>query len=65
MSMDGVSWQTVLENQEFSNIMNNPIPQTVRLGQKVETRYIKLEAVSVEGMTSSVMMSEIGITVSK
>lgn len=65
VSMDGVSWQTVLENQEFSNIMNNPIPQTVRLGQKVETRYIKLEAVSVEGMTSSVMMSEIGITVSK
>lgn len=65
VSMDGVSWQTVLENQEFSNIMNNPIAQTVRLGQKVETRYIKLEAVSVEGMTSSVMMSEIGITVSK
>ena len=65
VSMDGVSWQTVLENQEFSNIMNNPIPQTVRLGQKVETRYSKLEAVSVEGMTSSVMMSEIGITVSK
>lgn len=65
VSMDGVSWQTVLENQEFSNIMNNPIPQTVRLGQKVETRYIKLEAVSVEGMTSSVMMSEIGIIVSK
>lgn len=65
VSKDGVNWQAVLENQEFSNIMNNPIPQTVRLGQKVETRYIKLEAVSVEGMTSSVTMGEIGITVSK
>ena len=50
-----------LPNGEFSNIMHNPLPQTVTLGQKVQARYIKLEATTPTATTAKVGMDEIGV----
>ena len=47
VSADGKNWKEVPTNGEFSNIMHNPLPQTVAFGQKVQARYIKLEALSI------------------
>ncbi|MCS2763756.1 alpha-L-fucosidase [Bacteroides ovatus] len=43
VSMDGKSWKEVPASGEFSNIMHNPLPQTVAFSQKVQARFIKLE----------------------
>ena len=61
VSMDGKHWKEVPANGEFSNIMHNPLPQTVTLGQKVQARYIKLEATTPTATTAKVGMDEIGV----
>ena len=63
VSMDGKDWKEVSANGEFSNIMHNPLPQTVAFGQKVQARYIKLEATTPTATTAKVEMNEIGVTV--
>ena len=63
VSMDGKHWKEVPANGEFSNIMHNPLPQTVTFGQKVQARYIKLEATTPTATTAKVGMDEIGVTV--
>ena len=50
-------------NGEFSNIMHNPLPQTVTFGQKEKARFIKLEATTPTATTAQVEMNEIGVTV--
>ncbi len=40
VSMDGKSWKEVPASGEFSNIMHNPLPQTVAFSQKVQARFI-------------------------
>ena len=44
VSADGKNWKEVPANGEFSNIMHNPLPQTVTFDQKEKARFIKLEA---------------------
>ena len=61
VSMDGKNWKEVPANGEFSNIMHNPLPQTVTFGQKVQARYIKLEATTPTATTAKVGMNEIGV----
>ena len=61
VSMDGKHWKEVPANGEFSNIMHNPLPQTVTFGQKVQARYIKLEATTPTATTAKVGMDEIGL----
>ena len=61
VSMDGKHWKEVPANGEFSNIMHNPLPQTVTFGQKVQARYIKLEATTPTATTAKVGMDEIGV----
>ena len=45
---DGKSWQP-LARGEFSNIVNNPIPQKVKLDQAHTLRGIRLTGTTVEG----------------
>ena len=40
--------------------MHNPLPQTVAFGQKVQARYIMLEATTPSATTAIVEMNEIG-----
>ncbi len=62
VSTDGKHWKEVPTNGEFSNIMHNPLPQTVAFGRKVQARYIKLEATTPTDTTAKVEMNEIGVT---
>ena len=54
VSTDGKSWAEVPTNGEFSNIMHNPLPQTVTF---------KLEATTPAATIAKVEMNEIGVTV--
>ena len=59
ISNDGKIWTEVPTNGEFSNIMNNPIPQTVLFGNKVSTRFIRLDAKALNGSPAQVSMEEL------
>lgn len=61
ISEDGENW-TKIKESEFSNIKNNPIPQTISFDEPVNARYIKLESVEgVNGGIPTVEMDQIGI----
>ncbi|MFV0391923.1 MAG: alpha-L-fucosidase [Paludibacteraceae bacterium] len=64
VSMDGKYWKEIPIHGEFSNIMHNPLPQTIAFDQKVEARYIKLEATTPTATVAKVAMNEIGVVVS-
>ena len=57
------SWKEVPASGEFSNIMHNPLPQTVAFSQKVQARFIKLEATTPDATVAKVNMNEIGVMV--
>ena len=61
VSTDGKNWKTLKKDCEFSNIMNNPIPQTVSLEGADGIEFIRLDAVSVNGTPAVVDINEIGI----
>ncbi len=65
VSEDGENWKTLKKNSEFSNIMNNPIPQTVSLDGAKGVKFIRLDAVSVNGKPAVVNINEIGVSVIK
>ena len=56
-SMDGKNWTEAKTPGEFSNIVNNPIPQRVYLGSPVKARFVKLEvsenATGANGLTAA------------
>lgn len=62
-SFDGKNWMLVPTNGEFSNIMHNPLPQTVQFSKSVKARFIKIDAVSPEDKPAKIEMEEIGIIV--
>ncbi|MEG1564370.1 MAG: alpha-L-fucosidase [Bacteroides sp.] len=60
-SLDGKTWTSIPANGEFSNIMNNPLPQTVTFGKAVKARYFKLEATTATDVQAVVSMNELGL----
>ena len=61
VSKDGHNWETVISDGEFSNIMHNPVPFTVKLRSEVNARYIRLtprEEISGRKCTS---VAEMGV----
>lgn len=65
VSPDGKQWNKVLTNGEFSNIMHNPLPQTVQLNQPINAKYIKIEATTPEGEQAQIDLNEIGVTLNE
>ncbi len=65
VSKDGKNWQKVISNGEFSNIVNNPLPQTVSLPATEKVRYIRLQASTVDGKPAQVGLEELGISLAK
>lgn len=65
VSSDGKNWKTLKKDCEFSNIMNNPIPQIVSIEGADGIKFIRLDAVSVNGTPSVVNINEIGVSVRK
>ena len=64
VSLDGSNWKEVPCNGEFSNIMHNPLPQTVLFGQKARARFMKLEATTPDAAPAVVVLEEIGVSLS-
>ena len=62
ISTDGKQWTEVPTSGEFSNIMHNPVPQTVTFENSVRARFIKLEARTTDGQAAEVSAEEIGVT---
>ncbi|MFK1907855.1 alpha-L-fucosidase [Bacteroides fragilis] len=65
ISTNGRDWKEVPTTGEFSNIMHNPVPQTVSFGNKVSARYIKLDATTPDVTPARVDLKEIGIRLQK
>lgn len=65
ISTNGRDWKEVPTTGEFSNIMHNPVPQTVSFGNKVSARYIKLDATTPDATPARVDLKEIGIHLQK
>lgn len=65
VSKDGKKWKKVITKGEFSNIVNNPLPQTIRLPATEDARYIRLQATTVDGKTALVMLEELGVSLVK
>ena len=61
-SIDGKSWKKVIAGGEFSNIMHNPLPQTVIFPQREVARFIKLEATTPDASTAVIETEEIGVS---
>lgn len=65
ISTNGRDWKEVPTTGEFSNIMHNPVPQTVSFGNKISARYIKLDATTPDATPARVDLKEIGIRLQK
>lgn len=63
VSQNGKEWQELISQGEFSNIMHNPLPQTVSLPSVSEARYVKLEATSPNASPAVIEMQEFGVTI--
>lgn len=61
ISQDNILWTPVLENEEFSNIKNNPTIQRVRFSDKQTARYIKLSVHKSANFKSSFSIAELGL----
>ncbi len=61
ISNDGVKWEHLRKKGEFSNIMHNPLPQTLFFENQPTTRYIKIEATNPAGTEAKIDMNEIGV----
>lgn len=62
VSDDGRNWRTVISDGEFSNIENNPLPQTVAFPRKVVGRFVRLEATAPGGASARILPEELGVT---
>lgn len=62
ISKDGKQWKEIPTSGEFSNIVNNPIPQTVQFGKQETGRYLKLMATTPDGGKATVELNELGVT---
>lgn len=62
VSLNGTDWKEIISQGEFSNIMHNPLPQTIMLPAVVTARYVKLEATTPEASPAIVEMEEFGVT---
>ena len=60
-STDGQTWTPRVERAEFSNIKNNPIPQTVSFGRTVEARYFRLVPLEEIDGLSCTSAAEVGM----
>lgn len=62
VSDDGKLWREVPLSGEFSNIENNPQPQTVTFPGEVVGRYLKLDATAPDGRPARIALDELGVT---
>lgn len=61
VSQNGIIWDTVLENAEFSNIANNPILQKVRFDQPKDAQYLRFEILADTDGENRATVAELGV----
>ena len=61
VSTDGQNWTPCDAHGEFSNIMHNPIPYSVRFGKAYNARYFKLEPISEINGEAKTSIGDIGV----
>lgn len=61
VSKDGKSWQSIITNGMFDNMLNSPVHQDVRFAKPIEARYFKFQ--SRKGILNEdwISMGEIGV----
>lgn len=64
VSDDGKVWRTVIEDGEFSNIMYNPLPQTVTFTGGITGRFVRIEATAPSGSAARILPEEFGVKLS-
>lgn len=62
VSEDGKRWKTEVGTGEFSNIVNNPLPQTVAFDSPVIVRFVRIAATSPEGEVAHIEPTEMGFS---
>lgn len=65
VSLDGSHWTEVINNGEFSNIVNNPIPQTVSFDKAIKARFVRIEATSPNAEKATIEVNELGFKADK
>lgn len=60
-SNDAKTWKTVVKEQEFSNIKNNPLPQNVYFDHSEQLRYFRFEIVEEIDGNNWVSVAEIDL----
>lgn len=60
-SIDGHQWKEIPSNGEFSNIMNNPLPQRIVFESLVTMHYFKIVATTSMGKEAVISKEEIGL----
>ena len=58
-SNDAKSWNEQKTSGEFSNIINNPIAQSVYFKSAIKSRFIKIEAQTIDGTEAIIKKDEI------
>ena len=61
VSQDGKTWEKVITDGEFSNIMHNPVPFVVEFRESVNARYFMLTPVLEISGDQKTSIGEIGI----
>jgi alpha-L-fucosidase len=61
VSLDGQTWDTIVEAGEFSNIKANPVLQTVLFSQPVTSKYFRLSLTHTIDDSHDVALAEIGV----
>lgn len=61
VSQDGKEWETIYNNEEFSNIQNNPVSQEVYFPQAITARYIKLIPLAASNFSRTCTIAELGL----
>ena len=62
VSADGKTWRTVAED-EFGNIVNNPVPQVVEFASPVQARFFRIEGKTQSGTAAQFVPSEVAVVV--
>jgi len=60
-SLDGQTWNKVIDNALFNNMRNNPVKQEIKLEKPVDTRYLKLEPVETTTGSSTYVIAGFGV----
>lgn len=63
-SADGEKW-TEAASGEFSNIVNNPIPQTIKTKETPGVRFVKIEGTTIDGQPATIAAEELGLWIAE